>query len=93
MLNVTETAQTAISSIAEQAELPPTGGVRIAMSDGGTDVQMSLVPEPVEGDEVVEAPGARVFMPSETALLLERQELDAAPTPEGTGFTLRAQTD
>ncbi len=92
MLTVTETAQTAIKSISEQAGLPATGGVRIAMSDGGTDVQMALAPEPVDGDQVVENEGARVFLPNETAVLLETQELDAAQTPEGTGFTLRAQS-
>lgn len=91
MLSITETAQTAIRSLSEQAGLPETGGVRLALDENQSGLQMSLAPEPAEGDEVVEDAGARVFMPAETATLLETQELDAAATPEGTGFSLRAQ--
>ncbi|GAB2617461.1 hypothetical protein [Pseudactinotalea suaedae] len=91
MLSITETAQTAIRSLSEQAGLPETGGVRLAMDETQDGLQMSLAPEPQTGDQVVEGAGARVFMPTETATLLETQELDAAATPEGTGFSLRAQ--
>lgn len=91
MLTITETAQTAIRSLSEQAGLPETGGVRLAMDETQNGLQMSLAQEPVDGDQVVEDAGARVFMPTETATLLETQELDAAATPEGTGFSLRAQ--
>lgn len=91
MLSITETAQTAIRSLSEQAGLPETGGVRLAMDETQNGLQMSLAPEPETGDQVVEGEGARVFMPTETATLLETQELDAASTPEGTGFSLRAQ--
>ncbi len=91
MLTMTDTAQTAIRSLSEQAGLPETGGVRLAMDEGQSGLQMSLAPQPEDGDQVVEDAGARVFMPTETATLLETQELDAAATPEGTGFSLRAQ--
>ncbi|WP_420112179.1 adhesin [Pseudactinotalea sp.] len=91
MLTITETAQTAIRSLSEQAGLPETGGVRLAMDESQNGLQMSLAQEPAEGDQVVGDTGARVFMPTETATLLETQELDAAATPEGTGFSLRAQ--
>lgn len=91
MLTVTETAQSAIRALSEQAGLPETGGVRLAMDENQGGVQLSLAPEPSAGDQVIEDAGARVFMPAETAALLESQQLDAAPTPEGTGFTLRAQ--
>lgn len=91
MLTVTETAQTAIRSLSEQAGLPDTGGVRLAVDDGQGGIQMSLAPEPAVGDHVVDDDGARVFMPAETSTLLETQQLDAAATPEGTGFTLRSQ--
>lgn len=91
MLTMTETAQTAIRSLSEQAGLPETGGVRLAMDDGQNGLQMSLAQEPEAGDQVVEDAGARVFMPTETATMLEAQELDASATPEGTGFSLRAR--
>lgn len=91
MLTVTETAQTAIRSLSQEAGLPATGGVRLAMDEGQGGIQMSLAQQPVDGDQVVDDGGARVFMPAETSTLLETQQLDAAATPEGTGFTLRAQ--
>jgi iron-sulfur cluster assembly protein len=91
MLTVTENAQTAIRSLSEQAGLPASGGVRLAMDENQGGVQLSLAPEPSDGDQVVEDAGARVFMPAETAALLDAQQLDAAATPDGTGFTLRSQ--
>lgn len=91
MLTMTETAQTAIRSLSEQAGLPETGGVRLAMDEAQDGLQMSLAPQPEEGDQVIDDAGARVFMPTETATLLDTQELDAAATPEGTGFSLRAR--
>ncbi|UFU06943.1 HesB/IscA family protein [Ruania halotolerans] len=91
MLTLTENAQTAIKSITEQAGLPAEGGVRIAMAESGTELQMSLVPEPAENDQVVEDDGARVFVATETSELLETQQLDASQTAEGTGFSLASK--
>jgi iron-sulfur cluster assembly protein len=93
MLTLTDNAQTAIKTITEQAGLPETGGVRIAMADGGGELQMTLAPEPTDGDNVIEGEGARVFVPDDTSTMLDTQELDAAQTPEGTGFTLRQQVE
>lgn len=91
MLTLTENAQTAIKTITSQAGLPEDGGVRIAMSEGGSELQMALSPEPAAGDEVIENDGARVFVAEETSTMLESQELDASETDEGTGFSLRQQ--
>ena len=92
MLTLTDDAQTAIKTIATDAGLPETGGVRIAVAEGGTELQMQLVPEPAAGDEVIEAEGARVFTSADASELLAEQELDAGQTAEGTGFSLRPQT-
>lgn len=91
MLTLTENAQTAIKTITSQAGLPEEGGVRIAMSEAGSDLQMALSPEPAVGDQVIENDGARVFVAEETSTMLESQELDASETEEGTGFSLRQQ--
>lgn len=91
MLTLTENAQTAIKSITSEADLPDSGGVRIAVTDD-SQLQMELAPEPQSGDDVVEAEGARVFTSEEATEMLDGQELDAGETPEGTGFTLRQQT-
>ncbi|HLS14596.1 MAG TPA: iron-sulfur cluster biosynthesis family protein [Beutenbergiaceae bacterium] len=91
MLTLTDDAQTAIQAITADAGLPEGGGVRIALADGGTELQMQLVPEPAEGDEVIEAGGARVFASEDASVMLSEQQLDAGQTDEGTGFSLRPQ--
>ncbi|UFU03339.1 hypothetical protein LQF12_01620 [Ruania suaedae] len=93
MLTLTENAQTAIKSITEQAGLPAEGGVRIAMAESGTELQLSLVPEPQNEDQIIEDEGARVFVATETSDLLETQQLDANQSAEGTGFTLTSKED
>jgi hypothetical protein len=44
---------------------------------------LSLVAEPFEGDQVVDASGARLFLDSDAALLLDDKELDVAVDPSG----------
>ena len=92
MLALTENAQSAIRGIADQAELPETGGVRIAMAESN-QLEMTLVPEPQGADEVIEAEGARVFVEETASTLLAEQELDAGQTPDGIGFALRPQNE
>ena len=91
MLTLTENAQTAIKTLTSEAGLPEDGGVRIAMADGGSELQMALSPEPAAGDQVIDTDGARVFVAEETAPMLDAQELDATETEQGTGFSLRQQ--
>ncbi len=91
MLTLTENAQTAIKTLTSEAGLPEDGGVRIAMSEGGSELQMALSPEPAVGDQVIDDDGARVFVAEETAPMLDSQELDATETEQGTGFSLRKQ--
>ncbi|WP_022918920.1 HesB/IscA family protein [Ruania albidiflava] len=91
MLTLTENAQTAIKTLTSEAGLPEDGGVRIAMADGGSELQMALSPEPAAGDQVIDTDGARVFVAEETAPMLDAQELDATETEQGTGFSLRKQ--
>ena len=92
MLALTENARHAVADIAARAGLPDEGGLRIAESQAQAgNFELSLVPAPVEGDEVIEADGARVFVEPTTATILADQKLDAAPSPDGTGFLLAPQ--
>lgn len=93
MLTLTPNARHAVLDISARAGLPEEGGLRIAESPEhlGT-FQLSLVPAPHDGDEVIEEEGARVFVEPLTATVLADQQLDAAKSAEGTGFLLAPQT-
>lgn len=91
MLTLTENACTAVHDLAERAGIPQEGGLRIAESEQRGSFELSLVAAPVDGDELIEQAGARVFVEPTTAVVLADQELDAAAGAEGTGFLLTPQ--
>lgn len=94
MLTLTDNARFAVQDIASRAGLPEEGGLRIVESDAQTGAfELSLVAAPVDGDEVIEAGSAHVYVEPTTSEILADQKLDAVPSPEGTGFLLAPQED
>src|SRR5690625_5000759 len=91
VLTLTQNAQSAIKAITTEAGLPESGGVRIAVTDEGSQLQMELAPEPQAGDDVIESEGARAFTSETATEMLGGQGLDAGETPQGTGLTLPQQ--
>jgi len=91
MLTLTDNARHAVEDIAVRAGLPEEGGLRIAETTTPGSFELSLVTQPVAGDEVIEAGAARVFVEPTTSEVLADQKLDATPSPEGTGFLLAPQ--
>lgn len=92
MLTLTENARDAVQDIATRAGLPSEGGLRIVESAQEVgSFELSLVPAPLEGDEVIESAGTRVFVEPQTSTVLADQKLDAAPAEGGTGFMLAPQ--
>lgn len=89
MLNVTENAQTLVSGLATEAGVADNGGLRIAMTEDQTQLQVSVVEEPEATDTVVPAGDSKVFVAEDTAPALDTQTLDATQTEEGVGFTLQ----
>jgi iron-sulfur cluster assembly protein len=87
MLTLTDNARVAIRSLTGFAEEPTGAGVRIATSAGGDptsagdtaapELALAVVPEPIPGDQVVDEGGARVYLDSAAALLLDQETLDA----------------
>ena len=60
------------------------GAILVAGHADSTPIlTLSLVAEPFEGDQVVDASGARLFLDSDAALLLDDKELDVAVDPSG----------
>lgn len=90
MLTVTENAQTLVKGLTENADLPETGGVRLAMADDQAQLTVSLVTAPEETDQLAEGGDARVYVAEDAAEALDGHALDATQTPEGVGFTLQA---
>ena len=77
MLAVTDVAAMAIRDITAAQEVPEGAGLRIATDATAGSLMLSLAPEPAEGDQVVDTAGARVFLDSEAAMLLDDKALDA----------------
>jgi len=77
MLAVTDVAAMAIRDITTAQEVPDGAGLRIATDAAAGSLTLSLAAEPTEGDQIVDAEGARVFLDSDAALLLDDKELDA----------------
>lgn len=88
MLSVTPIAAEAIEALVSGA--PESAGVRIARgappTDTGGELQLSVVEEPVPGDQLL--PEAHVYVDSEVAPLLDDKVLDADVQGETIRFSL-----
>ncbi len=83
MLAVTDNALAAIRSLTAQQRVPDGAGLRIATDPSAGSLTLSLAPEPEDGDQVLDAPGARLFLEAQAAELLDDKALDAAVEPGG----------
>lgn len=82
MVTLTDNAVMVIRGLAEQQDEPQCG-LRIATDPTAGSLMLSLVPEPLDGDRVVDAEGARLFLDSDAALFLDDKALDAAVDEQG----------
>ena len=90
MLTMTDNAVLVIRDLANQQDVATDGGVRIAADAEAGSLTVELVPEPVEGDHVVDNQGARIFLDSDAVELLGDASVDATVDDEGVvqfGFT------
>jgi Fe-S cluster assembly iron-binding protein IscA len=94
MLTLTDSAVTAIRTLTSQPELPVDTGLRIMAEDAeAPSFQVALAENPIAGDQVIEADGARVFLEANAAAALDDKSLDAQVDDEGTvAFTVAQQT-
>lgn len=84
MLTLTDNAVTAIRALTSQPELPEQTGLRImARGEEVPSFQLALAATPVEGDQVIEAEGARVFVEPSAADALSDKALDAEVDDQG----------
>ncbi|MGC4805153.1 adhesin [Micromonospora sp. DT233] len=90
MLTMTDNAVLVIRDLAAQEDVAQDGGLRIAADADAGSLTIALVPEPVQGDQVVDNQGARIFLDSDAAELLGDTSVDASVDDEGVvqfGFT------
>ena len=96
LLTLTDSAVEAVKHIVSSSEeLSETGGLRLVAEQTGmqTNLELSVVPLPAEDDEVIEEQGARVFLESEAASLLDDKVLDASVEQNQVAFTIADQIE
>jgi iron-sulfur cluster assembly protein len=98
VLAISEDAAAAIRGIVESQGVPEGAGLRITREEstdagGGarTDLRLSVVAGPREGDEVLEA--ERVFVDPDAADLLDDKLLDADYVDDDLRFSLDVQAE
>lgn len=92
MLTLTDSAATEIRTLTASPEIPESTGLRIATSEDGSNLLLSLATAPTDGDAVVEDHGARVFLEPAVAVMLDNQALDTALDTDGkTRFAVSPQ--
>jgi len=91
MLELTESAAEAVRALmAASDETAETGGLRVAAEQEGdmVSLEFNVVVLPGEDDEVIEELGARVFLETTAASLLEDKVLDASVQDDRIAFML-----
>jgi Fe-S cluster assembly iron-binding protein IscA len=84
MLTLTDNAVTAIRALTSQPEQVPDAGLRImGQGEGVPPFELALAETPADGDQVIEANGARVFLASDAAEVLADKSLDAEVDDQG----------
>ncbi|MCW3815516.1 adhesin [Micromonospora sp. DR5-3] len=92
MLTMTDNAVLVIRDLAEQQDVAEGGGLRIAADTDAGSLSIELVPQPTQGDQVVDNQGARIFLDADAAQLLNDTSVDAVVDEEGIvqfGFTTK----
>jgi iron-sulfur cluster assembly protein len=94
MLAMTDSAKDAVRELVSANEAPEGSGLRITAepaAGGDAELSLELTTAPLEGDEVVEEDGARIFLDPTAALLLDDKLLDATEHDEHVHLTVSDQ--
>ena len=86
MLTLTNHAQDAVRTLTQDPQAPELAGLRIAAGNQG--LELMLVAEPAPGDALIDDDGARVFLESQAANLLDERTLDAEIEGDKVNFFL-----
>ena len=84
MLELTDNATQVIRALVGNSQMPDGAGLRVAgPSDGQEGLTISTARTPRDGDQIVEAEGARVFLEPVAAAMLDNTALDAHVDDDG----------
>jgi iron-sulfur cluster assembly protein len=96
LLALTDNAVEAVKAIVSSSDKDPeTGGLRMVAGPEATQANfhLSVAALPAEDDEVIEEQGARVFLDTEAAALLDDKVLDASVGQSQVAFTIADQIE
>ena len=96
LLALTDSAVQAVKHIVSSSEeASEAGGLRLVAEREGTQANFHLdvVPLPAEDDEVIEEQGARIFLETNAASLLDDKVLDANVEQNQVAFTIADQLE
>ncbi|RIK17315.1 MAG: HesB/YadR/YfhF-family protein [Acidobacteria bacterium] len=91
MLTVTENAQEVVRGLTSDETMPDSAGLRLALAEDPTQLEVSVVQQPEATDQVVEGTSVPVYVAENATEVLDDKTLDAAQTEQGVGFTLAPQ--
>ncbi len=83
MVTLTPTAAKVIRDLAARPGVPSGAGVRIDTGSGDGALTIAVAPGPVDGDQVLDDHGARLFVGASAAPFLDDKTLDAAVNASG----------
>lgn len=87
MLTLSPSAVEAVDSLLRRSEAPDNGGLRIRTA-GESQLTIEIASGPGPGDQVIEEGGARVFVDSDAAPMLDNAELNARTEGDQVAFGL-----
>jgi iron-sulfur cluster assembly protein len=88
MLSLSPNAVEAVDNLLHSnPEVPDEAGLRIGTA-GVSEFRLEIAAEPAPDDQVIEEGGARVFVDSEAAPMLDNAELDARQDGDQVAFGL-----
>jgi Fe-S cluster assembly iron-binding protein IscA len=91
VLTVTDEAAEAVKKMVERAEVAETGGLRIystPVTDSEATIRLTVVPEPEDGDRVIETGGSRIFLEEKAAAFLDDKVLNATFEDQSIAFAI-----
>lgn len=94
MLQLTAAAAAQVSALRQERGLPEDAGLRVfeqAKTNGEMSFGLAFAAAPVQGDEISELDGVRVFVAPELALPLAEAALDSEQTADGPRLVLTRQ--